>query len=73
LFGHYWAYFSGGFNISTLAMDGKSAAIKTPDMINGPWLQASASGMHYVIVDARIRKIIKGTRSKLSGLTFKIF
>jgi hypothetical protein len=29
--------------------------------------------VHYVIVDARIRKIMEAMRSILSGLPFKIF
>ena len=35
LFGHYHAYCSRGFTISTVIMDGKSAAINVADMING--------------------------------------
>jgi hypothetical protein len=42
LFGYYHAYYSGGFTISTVAMDGESTAINIADMINGPWFQALA-------------------------------
>ena len=31
LFGHYHAYCSGGFTISTVVMDGESAAINIAD------------------------------------------
>ena len=36
LFGHYHAYCSGGFTISTVVMDGESAVINIADMINVP-------------------------------------
>jgi hypothetical protein len=42
LFGYYHAYYSGGFTISTVVMDGESTAINIADMINGPWFQALA-------------------------------
>ena len=66
LFGHYHAYCCGGVTISTVVMDVESTAINIADMINGPWFQALASGVHYVIVDTRIRKIMEGMRSILS-------
>ena len=42
LFGYYHAYCSGGFTISTVVMDGESAAINIADTINVPWFQALA-------------------------------
>ncbi len=39
LFGYYHAYYSGGFTISTIAMDGESTAINIAD---GTWFQALA-------------------------------
>ncbi len=53
-------------------MDGESAAINIADLINVPWFQALVQGVHYVIVDARIRKIMEEMRSILSELPFKI-
>ena len=42
LFGHYHAYCSGGFTISTVVMDEESAAINIADMINVPRFPALA-------------------------------
>jgi hypothetical protein len=57
LIGDYHAYWSKGFTISNLFMDGESAAIKIAGTMNGPPFEALASGVHDVFIEMRIRRI----------------
>jgi len=72
LIGQYHVYWAKGFEISAVIMDGESAARKIAELVNVPPMVTLASGVHNVVVEARIRRIKEGVRSILSGLPFKV-
>jgi hypothetical protein len=72
LIGQYHAYWSKGFEIGAVVMDGESAAGKIAGTMNVPPMVTLASGVHNVVVEARIRRVKEGVRSILSELPFKV-
>ena len=72
LIGQYHVYWDKLFDISAVVMDGESAACKIASTMNVPPIVTLASGVHNVVVEARIRRIKEGVRSILSGLPFKV-
>ncbi len=72
LIGQYHVYWDKLFEIGAVVMDGESAACKIAKTMNVPPIVTLASGVHNVVVEARIRRIKEGVRSILSGLPFKV-
>ncbi len=72
LISQYHVYWDKLYETSAVVIDGESAACKIASTMNVPPIVTLASGVHNVVVEARIRRIKEGVRSILSGLPFKV-